>query len=98
MSGLTDHTVMRLDELRAEIAQYERDEKMQKYSYPLFVVVFVAAFAVVATEIRDQYRKDAERKVMAQMIAGCANGKVVPLGKDAVMKCKVKELIGRGGR
>ena len=34
-----------------------------------------------------------DRKAVSQLLADCANGKMVPLGNDAVMRCEVTPLV-----
>lgn len=71
----------------------ERHECMDEYALPLIWLAVVLSVVALASSVVAIYEGQKDRQVIAKLLADCANGKLVPLGNDAVMRCEVQLLV-----
>lgn len=68
-------------------------EQLDIEAHPFFFIFWVCVALFVAEAVYDDYRSKQDHAAMSQMVAECANGKTVPFGRDAVMKCQVLTMV-----
>lgn len=76
-----------------EIERENKRDQLDAEAEPFYIMVMVIAAIFVVAFLADEYASKQDHYAMSSMVAACANGKVVFLGKDAVMTCKVKQMV-----